>query len=72
MSRQLHASTDDQLSFGTAATTMMACPPPLDAWEKQLAEVLQETAGWRIDGQTLELLDAGGRPLALFQAVYLY
>ena len=50
----------------------MACPPPLDDWEKQLAHVLTETAGWRIDGQTLELLDAAGKSLALLQAVYLY
>ncbi len=63
---------DDKLMFGTAAATMMACPAPLDAWEKQLAEVLKETVSWRIDGQTLELLDAAGEPLALLQAVYLY
>ena len=50
----------------------MACPPPLDGWERQLAEVLESAAAWRIDGQTLELLDAAGEPLALFQAVYLY
>ena len=50
----------------------MACPPPLDDWERRLAEVLSQTAGWRIDGQTMELLDAQGEPLALFQAVYLY
>jgi heat shock protein HslJ len=63
---------DDRLSFGAAASTLMACPPPLDAWERQLAGVLERTAGWRIDGQTLELLDAAANPLALLQAVYLY
>jgi copper homeostasis protein (lipoprotein) len=63
---------DDQLMFGTAAATMMACPAPLDAWEKLLAQVLKETVSWRIDGQTLELLDGAGAALALFQAVYLY
>jgi heat shock protein HslJ len=50
----------------------MACPAPLDTWERQLGSVIERTASWRIDGQTLELLDAGGSPLALFQAVYLY
>ena len=60
------------LAFGTAAATRMACPPPLDAWEKQLAQVLADTAGWRIDGQTLELHDSAGKTLALLQAVYLY
>jgi uncharacterized lipoprotein YbaY/heat shock protein HslJ/uncharacterized lipoprotein NlpE involved in copper resistance len=63
---------DDKLMFGTAAATMMACPAPLDDWERQLAVVLTETASWRIDGQTLELLDDAGEPLALLQAVYLY
>ena len=51
---------------------MSSCPAPLDEWEKQLARTLQETAAWRIDGQTLELLDASKATLALLQAVYLY
>jgi uncharacterized lipoprotein YbaY/heat shock protein HslJ/uncharacterized lipoprotein NlpE involved in copper resistance len=63
---------DDKLGFGPTAATRMACPAPLDGWERQLAEALTATAGWRIDGQTLELLDAAGESLALFQAVYLY
>ena len=50
----------------------MACPEPLDAWEQQLGRTLQDADGWRIDGQTLELLDGEGNPLALLQAVYLY
>jgi uncharacterized lipoprotein YbaY/heat shock protein HslJ/uncharacterized lipoprotein NlpE involved in copper resistance len=62
----------DRLGFGPAGTTRMACPAPLDAWERQLTEALDATAGWRIDGQTLELLDAAGKVVALFQAVYLY
>lgn len=62
----------DQLRFGPAAMTRMACPPPLDAWEQQLADVLSRTDGWRIDGNTLELTDPDGTALALFQAVYLY
>jgi uncharacterized lipoprotein YbaY/heat shock protein HslJ/uncharacterized lipoprotein NlpE involved in copper resistance len=62
----------DRLKFGPAGRTMMACPAPLDGWEKRLGAVLAATAGWRIDGQTLELLDAAEEPLALFQAVYLY
>jgi heat shock protein HslJ len=50
----------------------MACPEPLDEWEAKLGQVLHDTANWRIDGQTLELLDGEGGPLALLQAVYLY
>jgi uncharacterized lipoprotein YbaY/heat shock protein HslJ len=63
---------EGRLSFETGASTLMACPPPLDDWEKQLARILTETDGWRIDGQSLELLDAAGKPLAMLQAVYLY
>ena len=64
--------TADHLSFGPTTRTRMACPAPLDDWEERLNVALQRAATWRIDGQTLELLDAGGSPLALFQAVYLY
>jgi uncharacterized lipoprotein YbaY/heat shock protein HslJ len=64
--------TGDRLKFGPAAMTRMACPAPLDDWERRLGDVLEKTATWRIDGQTLELLDAADTPLALFQAVYLY
>ncbi|HRO11906.1 YbaY family lipoprotein [Amaricoccus sp.] len=60
------------LSFAPGPTTLMACPEPLDAWERQLGEVLAAAASWRIDGQTLEILDGAGNPLALLQAVYLY
>jgi copper homeostasis protein (lipoprotein) len=62
----------DTLAFGPTAATMMACEPPLDVWEAKLGELLAQTAGYRIDGQTLELVDAGGGSLGLFQAVYLY
>lgn len=62
----------DRLKFGPGAMTRMACPAPLDDWERRLTDVLGQAATWRIDGQTLELLDAAGNPLALFQAVYLY
>lgn len=61
----------DRLTFSPPASTMMACQPPLDEWERQLSLVLIETAGWRIDGQALELTDADGGTLALFQAVHL-
>ena len=52
---------DDRLAFEPGPPTLMACPPPLDDWERQLGEVLAGTASWRIDGQTLELLDGGGQ-----------
>jgi copper homeostasis protein (lipoprotein) len=63
---------DGRISFQPGASALMGCPPPLDDWERQLAHVLSGTEGWRIDGQSLELLDGAGSPLALLQAVYLY
>lgn len=65
------AVSGDRLVFSGPASTMKACPPPLDEWERQLSLVLTETAGWRVDGQALELIDADGGTLALFQAVHL-
>jgi heat shock protein HslJ len=67
-----YEASGDSLTFGTLAATMMACEPPLDAWEAELGDLLGRTASYRIDGQTLELLDAAGASLGLFQAVYLY
>jgi heat shock protein HslJ len=62
----------DRLEFLPEATAGSSCPAPLDEWERQLGEVLTEAVGWRIDGQTLELLDEDKATLALLQAVYLY
>ena len=61
----------DHIRFGNAASTMMACWPPLDAQERRLGSVLVEAAQWRIHGQTLEFKDADGNTIALFEAVYL-
>ena len=62
----------DALRLGPAAATRMACPAPLGDWEARLGELIERTASYRIDGRTLELLDADGGSLGLFQAVYLY
>lgn len=61
----------DELTFKAAASTMMACLPPLDQLEHRLAEMLSKTRRWHIAGQFLELSDAEGKPLALFQSVYM-
>lgn len=50
----------------------MACTPALAAWEEQFQILLNTVTSFRIDGQTLELFDAAGKSLGLFQAVYLY
>jgi copper homeostasis protein (lipoprotein) len=61
----------DSLRFSAAASTRMACPPPLGAWEEALVDVLAKTRRFRIVAQTLELFDEGGTSLASLEAVYL-
>ena len=61
----------ETLSFGAAASTMMACPPPLDRMEHSLGEVLFRTRAVRLAGQGLELLAEDGTTLAQLEAVYL-
>lgn len=48
------------VKFGPAASTMMACPPPIDAWEQALGDTLERVVSWRGGSETLELLDATG------------
>ncbi|MFN3847062.1 MAG: YbaY family lipoprotein [Paracoccaceae bacterium] len=60
----------DALSFDPSASTLMACPPPLDVAERALRAVLKNTCCHRITGQRLELLDAAGTSLAMLEAVY--
>ncbi len=50
----------ETISFGPVAGTMMACPPPLDGLERDLAAALAEVQSLRQDGVRLELLDASG------------
>ena len=61
----------NDLSLGPAAATMMACPPPLDGMERDLAGVLQDAAAYDISGETLMLKDAGGEVIALMTARYM-
>ena len=58
------------LAFAAGASTRMACPPPLDALEQSLGEMLVKTRRWQITGPTLELLDEAGASTALFEAVH--
>jgi uncharacterized lipoprotein YbaY/uncharacterized lipoprotein NlpE involved in copper resistance len=62
---------DAALSFGAGLSTMMACPPPLDALERQLSSVLSDVRSYGIAGQTLVLQDGDGAVIALLTAVYL-
>jgi heat shock protein HslJ len=47
---------------------MMACPEPLDGWERSLAQTLGATKTYAIAGDTLVLMDeAGGGGAGDFQ-----
>jgi len=61
----------EKLTFGPAASTMMACPPPLDALERSLGETLARVRSYKISGETLLFYDEAGEPLAGLTAVYL-
>lgn len=55
-----------QLSFGDVITTRMFCPDmPI---ETALLEAMKVTAGWRITGSRLELLNSQQQPVARFEA----
>jgi heat shock protein HslJ len=59
------------MTFGAGAATRLGCPPALAALERELGTLLARTARWAITASTLELFDAGGASVGLFQAVYL-
>lgn len=59
----------DQLKFDQVGATKMAC---LDEsrmkLEQDYFEMLSRVSGWKINGSSLQLLDAGGESLATFAA----
>lgn len=61
----------DTVRVGPMATTMMACPPPLDDRERALAAALDSARHWQVVGQSLLLRDEAGNLNAVFEAVYL-
>jgi uncharacterized lipoprotein YbaY/heat shock protein HslJ len=60
----------ERLVFGAAASTMMACPPPLDALEQALSGVLVDVQQSVADGGTLTFFDKAGEAIAQFTAGY--
>jgi len=55
-----------QLRFGEVIATRMFCDDM--PTETALLEAMKLTAGWRISGSQLQLLDANRQPLASFEA----
>lgn len=69
MMRGTYDRDGETLTFGPAATTMMACPPPLDEAERALIAVMEATGGYALAGNTLSLVDAEGETVAVLEAV---
>ncbi len=61
------ALSESQLSFGPMAATRMACPPPLDALERQYLGALQAVRAFRLEGSRLVFLGAGGEALVTLE-----
>lgn len=61
-----YKQTDAQLSFGDVIATRMFCPDM--PTETALLEAMKVTAGWRISGSRLELLNGQQKPVARFEA----
>jgi len=62
---------DKGLRFGLLASTMMACPPPVDSQARAFTQALSATADYRIRGQVMELLDAQGKTRLRLEATFL-
>lgn len=62
------AISGDQITFGPIASTNMACTPAAMDQEGKFFEALRRVRSWNIDAgmQKLALLDANGKPLAVF------
>jgi heat shock protein HslJ len=57
----------DGVTFGQAAATRMACPDTT-AIEQAFHAAMKSASRWRITGERLELLDAAGTRVAVFEA----
>ena len=49
------------LRFSRMASTMMACPPPVDGQAREFTSALSATTSYRINGKLIELSDLKGR-----------
>jgi copper homeostasis protein (lipoprotein) len=63
-----YALNGSQLKFDQMAGTRMACEGDGMKVEDEFLAIFPLVARWEIDGQALQLLDAGDKSLATFQA----
>lgn len=66
-----YAVEGESLTFMAGASTLMACPPPLDEAERNLSAVLMAAKSHRISGNRMEIMDAERMVIATLEAVYL-
>lgn len=59
---------DSKLTFSQMRSTMMACEEKAMQQEHGLHMALEATKSYKVDGQTLSLLDGSGAPVATFKA----
>ena len=57
----------DSLEIGEPAGTLIACPPPVDEFERAYLDALGEVASWELDGEELVLSDADGNELLRYE-----
>jgi heat shock protein HslJ len=57
----------EAIRFSQLASTQMACPPEVMAFEHRYGQALERVRRWRIDKRTLLLQDKQGRTLLVFQ-----
>ena len=62
-----YVAEDGKLRFSQLIRTMMACPKGMER-EQAFVSALEKVASWRIEGERLELLDAAGQSVALFES----
>ena len=58
------------LKFDQMGGTLMACTANMEV-ERQFLGMFSDVARWEIEGETLRLLNAAGKPLAVFESRYL-
>ena len=59
--------TLDGDSFEIGEPTLIACPPPVDEFERAYLDALGQVASWEIDGEELVLSDADGNELLRYE-----
>lgn len=60
----------ERIAFSQVASTMMACTQGMET-EKAFHAMLARASRWAIRGEQLDLFDAAGTRIALFESVYL-